>query len=170
MIWQCIWILLSGRLVSPLNVVIKPHQSDEHTLKQLWTSTGFSPPKPHQAFNEYVHSDDFIQNIKLIGSLPYEPGRFQVRIHWLLDLVKVSTSKMSAKFDFIALDYLIQLLYQNGLSIGFELMGNPSGYFTDFEDTAQVNLWSQLIQQIGRFQYEYNILDSQSKWEAILYY
>ncbi|XP_066430421.1 alpha-L-iduronidase isoform X2 [Eleutherodactylus coqui] len=39
----------------------------------------------------------------------------------------------------------MDLLAENGLVPGFELMGSPSGYFTNFEDKVQVFEWRQLI-------------------------
>lgn len=33
---------------------------------------------------------------------------------------------------------------------GFELMGSPSGYFTDFEDKQQVFEWKDLVSLLAR--------------------
>ncbi|KAH3707961.1 hypothetical protein DPMN_067382 [Dreissena polymorpha] len=53
-------------------------------------------------------------------------------------------------YNFTSLDSLIDLLYANGLKPGFELMGNPSGLFKDFEDKTSLMIeadplvgWSQ---------------------------
>ena len=58
-------------------------------LNRFWRSTGFCPPQPHEKFRDYVLSDDELQNIALIGSVARQ-GIKQVRIHWLLDLIKVT--------------------------------------------------------------------------------
>ncbi|XP_072261503.1 alpha-L-iduronidase isoform X2 [Pyxicephalus adspersus] len=39
----------------------------------------------------------------------------------------------------------MDLLMENDLVPGFELMGSPSGYFTDFEDKVQVEEWRHLV-------------------------
>lgn len=57
-------------------------------------------------------------------------------------------------YDFTSLDEVVQLLYTHKLRIGFELMGNPSNHFTDFEDSRQIRQWYKLIYQVkgkGRF-------------------
>lgn len=36
------------------------------------------------------------------------------------------------------------------LNEGFELMGSPSGYFTDFDDKEQVVEWKSLIVQLAK--------------------
>lgn len=48
-------------------------------------------------------------------------------------------------YDFTYLDALIDLLYNNGLRPGFELMGNPGNIFKNFEDKAAVYDWKDLI-------------------------
>ncbi|CAH1246133.1 IDUA [Branchiostoma lanceolatum] len=55
-------------------------------LTHFWESTGFCPPLPHQRADLYDLSEDEVQNLALIGSVP-QGGIKQVRIHWLLDLV-----------------------------------------------------------------------------------
>lgn len=114
-------------------------------LDQIWTSTGFCPPNPHQNFKDYIQLDFVKQNIKLIGGLPYAPQTFQIRIHWLLNLVSLSNEG----YDFQFLDQLIDLCTGHGLSIGFELMGNPSSYFSDFENSEQIHMWYRLVHETG---------------------
>lgn len=149
--WFSLMIILALGVLPALSVTvsIKTSKLESLNVRKLWTSTGFSPPKPHQSFKDFLSSDAFIQNIRLIGSLPYAPGTFQIRIHWLLDLVSVS-AEFDQEYDFTELDKLVTLLHDNNLRLGFELMGNPSNAFTDFESSAQVYRWSNLIEQIGR--------------------
>ena len=52
-------------------------------------------------------------------------------------------------YNYSLLDTLIQTLWQNGLKPGFEIMGNPSDFFTDFENKTQVYLWRDLIQEMA---------------------
>ena len=57
------------------------HQSDKCVLI-------YSPPLPHQSAADFDLSPDMVQNLAYIGAVPHG-GIWQVRIHWLLDLVKV---------------------------------------------------------------------------------
>lgn len=40
--------------------------------------------------------------------------------------------------------------FSNMSFLGFELMGNPSGYFLDFEDKERVVQWRNLITVLAR--------------------
>ncbi|CAD5116567.1 DgyrCDS5446 [Dimorphilus gyrociliatus] len=46
-------------------------------------------------------------------------------------------------------DSLMIILKDSGLQPGFELMGNPSGFYTNFENKTQVYFWADLIRQIA---------------------
>ncbi|XP_065176849.1 alpha-L-iduronidase-like [Sycon ciliatum] len=118
-------------------------------LDRFWRSTGFCPPLPHQNFSSYVITEDEMQNIALIGSVARR-GIEQVRIHWLLDLVTVTgESSTNLTYDFSTLDILMDWLHRSQLRPGFEIMGNPSGYFTSFDNKTQVILWKDLVQQVA---------------------
>ncbi|XP_015928540.1 alpha-L-iduronidase isoform X2 [Parasteatoda tepidariorum] len=115
----------------------------------FWKSTGLCPPDPHQNAHAFLLAPDMKQNFFHIGSLP-QHGIIQVRIHWLLDLIKLKIlPNFVVSFDFKYLDDLILSLWENGLQPGFELMGNPSNYFTDFENQTQVYLWKDMIQSLA---------------------
>ncbi|GFN80707.1 alpha-l-iduronidase [Plakobranchus ocellatus] len=119
-------------------------------MKHFWRSTGFCPPQPHQHSGSFDLSDDMVQNLAYIGALPFR-GITQVRVHWLLDLIKVSkiTSLKSPEYNFSLLDSLVKLMFQNNLAFGFELMGNPSDLFSDFENKTQVFWFRDLVNVIG---------------------
>ena len=72
-----------------------------------------------------------------------------MRIHWLLDLVSMELNADRLVYNFTYLDKAISLLVQNDLKPGFELMGNPSNYFSDFDDTAQIYAWRDLVASLG---------------------
>lgn len=42
------------------------------------------------------------------------------------------------------------MLYKNDLQPGFELMGNPSNYFTNFENETQIVIWMNLIENLAK--------------------
>jgi len=52
-------------------------------------------------------------------------------------------------YNFTQLDSFIEELSSNGLKPGFEIMGNPSGFFSDFENLTQVHLWRDLVHDIA---------------------
>ncbi|XP_071792677.1 alpha-L-iduronidase-like isoform X1 [Asterias amurensis] len=133
-------------------------------LKNFWASTGFCPPLPHQKASSYFLNESEHQNLIFIGSVPNQ-GIQQVRVHWLLDLVKISENKSGAvTFNFDLLDQMIDRIWRNGLRPGFEIMGNPSDWFTDFEDVKQVYAWRDMITALAkRYIVKYG-LDYVSEW------
>ncbi|XP_046367791.2 alpha-L-iduronidase-like [Haliotis rufescens] len=119
-------------------------------LNHFWKSTGFCPPLPHSDAAKFDLSPDMQQNLAYIGAMPHR-GIEQVRIHWLLELIKVtSINNGNATYDFTDLDSLMDLLYVNGLKPGFEIMGNPSNLYTDLEHKTQVYMWRDMVQTIAQ--------------------
>ena len=51
-------------------------------------------------------------------------------------------------YNFTHLDQMIQTLWNYELRPGFEIMGNPSDFFTDFENKTQVYLFKGLVQEM----------------------
>ncbi|MGH0185089.1 UNVERIFIED_CONTAM: hypothetical protein FKN15_023450 [Acipenser sinensis] len=78
----------------------------------------------------------------------------------------LSTSVVNGKphYNFTNLDNLIDLLWQNGLRPGFELMGSASGYFTDFEDKKQVVEWKNMVAVIAKRYIDKYGLEYVSQW------
>ena len=119
-------------------------------LQHFWESTGFCPPDPHQDFRKFIFTNDEMQNLAYIGSVPKQ-GIKQVRIHWLLDLVSMErTVDQFVVYNFTYLDKAIQLLIDYGLKPGFELMGNPSNFFRDFDDSKQIYAWRDLVAALAK--------------------
>lgn len=125
-------------------------------LRPFWRSTGFCPPLPHSRADLYDLSWDQQLNLAYVGAVPHG-GIEQVRTHWLLDLVSARGSTgQGLHYNFTHLDAYLDLLRENQLLPGFELMGSPSGRFTDFEDKQQVFEWKDLVsllaqRYIGRY-------------------
>ena len=119
-------------------------------LKHFWRSCGWCPPDPHPRFPEYFAQEDIAQNHALIGSVPHG-GIQYVRIHYLLDLIKLLPSAeveamvrsaapdaagmhrfgagaspylASVGLNFTGLDKAMDQLHAAGLSPGFEVMVN----------------------------------------------
>ncbi|XP_023556192.1 alpha-L-iduronidase isoform X4 [Octodon degus] len=68
------------------------------------------------------------------------------------------------KYNFTHLDAYLDLLGENQLLPGFELMGSPSGHFTDFEDKQQVFEWKDLVSILARRYISRYGLAQVSKW------
>ncbi|XP_043828849.1 alpha-L-iduronidase isoform X2 [Dromiciops gliroides] len=118
-------------------------------LKPFWKSTGFCPPLPHEKSDLYDLGKDQQLNLAYIASIPHQ-GIEQVRTHWLLDLITASVTDGDLRYNFTNLDRFLDLLWENQLIPGFELMGSPSGYFTDFEDKKQVYEWKNLVTLLAK--------------------
>lgn len=86
------------------------------------------------------------QNLALFGSLPHN-GIKQIRIHFLLKLITIETHLNGIHYNFTLLDQLLSRLKSFGLKPGFEIMGNPSNFFNDFENKTQVYIWKDLVKQ-----------------------
>ncbi|KAK7097242.1 alpha-L-iduronidase-like [Littorina saxatilis] len=139
----------SGASRQDLKLVVRA-QSNSSPFRQFWRSTGFCPPLPHQAAADFDLSPDMEQNLAYIGAVPHS-GVEQVRIHWLLDLVKVkSFSSGQPVYDFTSLDQLIDMIHVNGLKPGFEVMGSPSSIFTHMENKTQVYWFKDLVKQVAQ--------------------
>ncbi|WAR20974.1 IDUA-like protein [Mya arenaria] len=142
-------LLLMFYQSSAIEVVVNT-SSPVGPLKHFWKSTGFCPPLPHESASGFDLGGDMSYNLAMIGAIP-RSGIEQVRIHWLLDIVTVISHEpfKAPVYNFTLLDNVIDLLYNNGLKPGFELMGNPSGLFRNFEDKETVYLWKDLVTQYG---------------------
>ncbi|KAM8940318.1 alpha-L-iduronidase [Pelodytes ibericus] len=154
--------LLQGILCGSYVIKVDPTK-DRKQMKHFWKSTGFCPPLPHDKSEMYFLGKDQRLNLAYISSVPHK-GIEQVRIHWLLDLVTVLVSNGKPQYDFTKLDSFIDLLLENGLVPGFELMGSPSGYFTDFEDKTQVVEWRNFVFLIATRYIDKYGLPNISKW------
>ncbi|GAB5571029.1 alpha-L-iduronidase precursor [Prionailurus iriomotensis] len=131
-------------------------------LRPFWRSTGFCPPLPHSQADQYDLSRDQQLNMAYVGAVPHG-GIEQVRTHWLLELITARGSvEQGLSYNFTHLDGFLDLLRENQLLPGFELMGSPSRRFTDFEDKRQVFEWKELVSLLAR-RYMYG-LSHVSKW------
>ncbi|XP_066090012.1 alpha-L-iduronidase isoform X1 [Saccopteryx bilineata] len=133
-------------------------------LRPFWRSTGFCPPLPHSQADQYDLSWDQQLNLAYVGAVPHG-GIKQVRTHWLLDLVTARRlAGQGLSYNFTHLDGYLDLLMENQLLPGFELMGSPSGHFTDFEDKQQVFEWKDLVSLLARRYIDRYGLAHVSKW------
>jgi len=111
-------------------------------LDHFWQSTGFTPAS-------LLLNADMRQAITYAGSTPFG-GITYVRPHYLLELLTVSgLGTEHPHYDWTVLDAALDVLTRNGLKLFFELMGNPSGYFTDYLSGTQVRAWRQLVKDLA---------------------
>ncbi|XP_071971503.1 alpha-L-iduronidase [Engystomops pustulosus] len=153
--------LVPGIMAASYIINVDPTK-DRKEMKHFWKSTGFCPPLPHDKV-EYFLGEDQRLNLAYISSVPHG-GILQIRIHWLFELIKVSVINGEPHYNFTKLDELMDLLMENGLVPGFELMGNPSGYFTNFEAKMQVFEWRELIFLTAKRYIEKYGLEHVSTW------
>ncbi|XP_039265485.2 alpha-L-iduronidase-like [Styela clava] len=132
-----------------------------NVFDHFWESTGMCPPLPHQNASDYYLSQDMLQNLIHIGSVPHS-GIKQVRMHWLLDMVTYDKEKHT--YNFTNLDTLFKFMRKYNLNPGFELMGSPSNKFTNFDDHDQIIDWMNLVTQLGKRYIQMFGLDVVSKW------
>lgn len=111
-------------------------------LAPFWNGTGFTP-------GELLLTHDIQQALTYYGSVPHAGITF-VRIHYLLELVRVAKSADgSPQYDWTLLDEGLSWLVRNHLKPFFEVMGNPSGYFNNFNDARQLHLWKDMVKQLA---------------------
>ncbi|XP_077332228.1 alpha-L-iduronidase isoform X2 [Lithobates pipiens] len=154
--------LLPGVVLANYVISVDPTK-DRKPMKHFWKSTGFCPPLPHNNSETYFLGKDQRLNLAYISSVPHG-GIKQVRMHWLLDLITFNVVNQIPQYNFTKLDDLMDLLMENDLVPGFELMGSPSGYFTDFEDKVQVKEWQHLIYSTAKRYIEKYGLSHVSSW------
>lgn len=120
-----------------MNITI--HYGEEQgKLEHFWRSTGFTPA-------ELLITRDMKQALTYAGSVPHH-GIQYVRIHYLLELVKVASHPGEPlSYDWTLLDEGLDDLVRSGLKPFFEVMGNPGNRFTDFTDDRQIHQWKDMV-------------------------
>ncbi|XP_069782595.1 alpha-L-iduronidase isoform X2 [Narcine bancroftii] len=94
--------------------------------------------------------------------MPTIPGCFTISKPCTKHSVREINGKL--QYNFTNLDGLIHRLWQNGLIPGFELMGNPSGYFSNFDEKMQVFEWKKMITSLAQRYINMYGLAYVSKW------
>ena len=111
-------------------------------MPHFWNSTGFSP-------GELLLTADMRQQMTYAASIPHGGLAF-VRPHFLLELVGLDgLATGSPSYDWSRLDTALDVIVGNGCTLIFELMGNPSGAFSDFRDNRQLHAWRDVIARVG---------------------
>ncbi len=112
-------------------------------MPHFWRSTGFSP-------GELLLTREMRQQMAYLGAIP-QRGLTYVRPHFLLELVQATDSSGdSLACDWSRLDAALDVVVANHGKLIFELMGNPSGLFSDFRDDRQLHLWRGLVTALAQ--------------------
>ena len=110
------------------------------SLPKFWRCTGFTPA-------ELLLFPEMRQTLSFLGAIPNRGIEF-VRVHFLLDLIEATRLAGRIAYEWALLDQALDTLLERGLRPFFELMGNPSGVFDDFEDLDQLRAWRDLIAEL----------------------
>lgn len=132
--------------------------SPARPLNVEWRWTGFMPAT-------LLLEDDMKQTLRYLAAVPRR-GVTYLRIHYLLELVTVKDPAGDRPiYDWSRLDRGFDALLENRLIPFVELMGNPSGYFTDFKDPDQKRAWKRFVRDLAL-----HVMDRYGKEEVETWY
>eukprot|EP00940_MAST-03C_sp_MAST-3C-sp2_P002326 g2326.t1 len=146
-------LILRVHYTSTSHISVNTTTNATTPFPHVWRATGWCPPgnKSSEAIARYALSESAWQNHAFIRA---SEGIDIVRIHDLLYLLDVASSGVvtpsnlnpSVHIDPRRLDAVLDsLVRDHGLSVGFELMGNPGSLFTSFRDPEQIASWKRLV-------------------------
>ena len=82
------YVIIYFLLIVHSTIIIELNNFNVNTyIPRFWTNTGFCPPAPIDKSIDFFLSQDVKFNLQLIGSIPNK-GIKNVRVHWLLELIK----------------------------------------------------------------------------------
>ncbi len=126
-------------------------------LEHFWCSTGFTPAS-------LLLDEDMRQQLAYLGSVPFGGVKY-ARIHFLLELVRgAGFYDERPDIDWSLLDAGLDALHAEGLKPFFELMGNPGGYFDNFEEDRQAQGWRRFIRELALHCIDRYGLDEVRSW------
>jgi L-iduronidase len=111
------------------------------SLPKFWRCTGFTPA-------ELLLLPEMRQMLSFLGAIPNRGIEF-VRVHFLLDLIRATRLPSGIAYEWSLFDEALDTMLERGLRPFFELMGNPSGLFEDFEDLDQLVAWRDLVTELA---------------------
>ena len=115
---------------------------EENHFGLEWRSMGFTPGS---MLLEPVMEQTLQFNAAVAGR-----GIQYARPHYLLDLIQVKNAGTVAQdYDWTSLDRALDALHGANLKLVFELMGNPSSWWSDFADPTQLHAWKKLITDLA---------------------
>jgi L-iduronidase len=121
-------------------------KNDGGSFRHFWEATGLTPA-------QILLTPPMRQILTFCGSVPFS-GIRHARIHYLLELVKITGTDTQGRFlyDWEDFDNAIDTLVHNKIKPFFELMGipHPHDRFTDFNDPAQAAKWKNFVRDVAQ--------------------
>ena len=135
---------------------------ESQPFEHVWRFTGWCPPDANgtpDGIAKYAMQPASWQSHAWLAAVPHR-GLGLVRVHALLNLLTVvgegavrhpiPTSRLNVTLLDTALDMVVR---EHGLSVGFELMGNPrvggggsrTGAYTSWRDADQLEGWGNMV-------------------------
>lgn len=108
---------------------------------KFWRSTGFTPA-------ELLLLPEMQQTLDYLAALPHR-GVEYLRVHYLLNLVRATGGSTGPRYDWRVLDEALDVMVERRMKPFFEIMGNPSDLFDDFDDMDQVRRWRDLTSELA---------------------
>jgi L-iduronidase len=109
--------------------------------RKFWRSTGFTPA-------ELLLLPEMEQTLEYLAALPNR-GVEHLRVHYLLNLARAEKAATGWRYDWSVLDEALDAMVTRGFKPFFEIMGNPSDVFDDFEDMGQIRRWRDLTSEMA---------------------
>lgn len=114
------------------------------TLPHFWRATGFSPA-------QLLLTHEMRATLGLVSGTPRQEVEY-MRPHYMLDLIRASRSGAKIQYDWSLFDKAVDTMVEFGFKPIFEIMGNPSDVFTNFDEKDEILLWRDMIAEMtGRF-------------------
>jgi L-iduronidase len=114
---------------------------DAGAFEHFWQSTGFTPAIE-------LLDAPMQQQLAYAGAIPHGGLTF-IRIHAMLNLVKIEGDYENFTCDWTDLDKGLDVLIRNDLKPFFELMGNPNSFFTNLDEDAQLMAWKNFVRDLA---------------------
>ncbi|MGL4635340.1 MAG: GH39 family glycosyl hydrolase [Beijerinckiaceae bacterium] len=123
--------------------------------KKFWRSTGFTPA-------ELLLLPEMQQTLDYLSALPNKGVEYQ-RIHYLLNLVRCQKTAAGWRYDWDVLDQALDVLVSKRFKPFFEIMGNPSDAFDNFDDMDQIRRWRDFTSEMAaRYQVRFGVDETRS--------
>ena len=136
-------LLLGAQPVAAQRQIEIDWQREIAPLAPIWASTHFDPAR--QVFEPAMR-----QNLLLLGAVPHRGIEF-IKIHDMLDLVSAEGLETeNPRYDWTRLDAAMDLIRQCGMKHFFELMGNPSKHFDNWQEDRKLQSWRRLVRDLAQ--------------------
>lgn len=141
--WLVVALMLGAQPVAAQRQIEVDWRREIAPLAPIWASTHFDPAR--QVFEPAMR-----QNLLLLGAVPHRGIEF-IKIHDMLDLVSAEgLGTETPRYDWSRLDAAMDLVRQCGMKHFFELMGNPSKHFDNWQEDRKLQAWRRLVHDLAQ--------------------